>query len=194
MKVYTIRPGCSTAERVISTSKRETKASGTIPESQKTRAIIVDANALAIPTDACRSAYQAILQQAVHEAADKRFESMMAEDWSRTEVASDAFTLPAILAYWAETQQRHAVTGDAILSWIKAQSWLPAEVREGWNKRVPILAAPLYRRLVTPAQAASISQRILASDCDLDNDAIASFLVQRCANVLASSEEKEIAL
>lgn len=189
--VSTTRPGLNPGQELICVTKRETKQSGSIPEDQRFRGIVIPSDWITLPSDACRSAFTAILQRAIFDVAADRLSAYLSEDWNRKTVPAASFTIPNLLTYWAEEKQRSSIDGKQISEWIKAQAWIPADVLSGWQAKVPTIAAPSYRNLFKKTQAASISSRILQSGIKLENDPIAAYIVQRCSNILATEEQEQ---
>lgn len=170
----------------VTCTARETKGK-TIPPEQRCRSIILPESHLLVPVGQCAPKFLDILNAELHSLARKRLEAAW-EDGDQREISSDAFTIDALLAFFAAKTAATGIDGDAIAAWLKQSATFAAlpddAIKASWLLRLPKLAAPAYRQALgsQPAQAAAtIIQRIAADDAD---HPVCKFIISRCNVVI----------
>jgi hypothetical protein len=177
-------------ERIVSWSRRST-TQNPVAAADRYRGIVVKADSLLVPTDACNSKFYQLLQNTVHSLADACFTEWVKDNMHVTQVEAAKFCLDRVLAYWAEEKQRLSVDADKIIAFLKDSATFKkfgADKQKVWLHRVPKIAAPGYKNLLTKEQAAAVIAQL--SDDDIENP-ICIFIATRCNAILNAESANE---
>lgn len=189
LQVYTVAPKqVEDTEIVICWTGRSTKDNPLTTENRY-RGFIIHAAKLAIPDGSTTSKFHTLLQTTIHRLAKDKFADALKEAPMMREVQEAAYSLDAVLAYYAEEQQRSVINGERIAEWLKTSATyaaLDSAKQKVWLDKVPKLAAPSYANIFNAAQAAAIIAKI--ADADADNE-IALFIATRCTNIINKVSE-----
>lgn len=160
---------------------------------ERVRIAFVPEGLLLIDRGATASKYVELLQSTIHRLATDKFVETLKRDPQTRSVSFAAFTVDAVLAFWAEERESQRLTNAAIADWLKQSKTLaalPEAKRAIWLQRIPQFAAPLWQRIFTQTQAASIVAQLDESDME---HTIAQTIIQRC-NIILNTEPEADAL
>lgn len=177
-------------EHVISWSRRSTEKTP-VAETERYRAVTVSKDSLKVPHDACNSTFYALLQSTVHKLADASFAAWATDNMMATSVDAARFSLPQILAFWADKKAAETVDAAKIVAFLKTSATLaslPEKLQAVWLSKLPKIAAPSYKQTFTKEQCAAIVAKIVEADTD---NAVCIFIMQRANNVIAAVEVSE---
>lgn len=184
LAVVTVAPAkLADNEHLISWTGRSTEKNP-LDATNRFRGIVVHSATLAIPDGATTSKFSKLLQETIHKLADAKFSADIKDQMTASTVQAAAYSLDAVLAYWAEEKQRQVIDGAKIIDWLKQSATyqaLDAAKQKVWLSIVPKMAAPSYSNIFTTAQAAAIVAKI--ADADTDHP-IALFIATRCNNII----------
>jgi hypothetical protein len=177
-------------ERIISWSRRSTKQNP-VEQCDRYRGIVVKADSLLVPADACNSKFYNLLQTTIHALADACFTDWVRDNMHTLTVETSRFCLDRVLAFWADERQRLTVDAEKIIAFLKDSATMAKfdeAKRKAWLHRVPKIAAPGYAGLVSKEQAAAIIAQV--ADSDLENP-VCIFIITRCNTILNAESATE---
>lgn len=183
--IYTVPtatpPGMFALEkRARSTEKNPVEAS------QRYRVAFIPESLRLIDAGAMPSKFASLVQATIDGIAQERFAAMLAEDgMSLAAIDPKAFSVDALLMYWAEQRDRQRITKESLLSWLEGSATfasLSEKAKQLWRSRIPGILAPLYRNAFTVNEATNIVAKIADSDL---SDPHAVMLANRLQIIIA---------
>jgi len=186
LPVSTVEPAEVPAGFILIAARQRSSKERTVEASQRFRGILVPEAAILPPMEACHSKFRSILVHQIQKLAEKKLAAAW-KDGDPKAVQAAAYTLDSVLAYFAEQKQRASVDGAAITAWLNAGTTLATlneAQRKTWLAKLPKMASPGYKGILTAEQAATVAQRITDEDAA---HPVGTFLMQRLAAIMEAT-------
>lgn len=169
---------------------RRSTTQNPVIDADRYRGILVPDSFLIVPVADCASHFHSLLTASMRDLADARLTSILKESPSVRSVLADSFKLRSLLAWAAEERKRATIDGKQITDWLLASETIKGLSDKSavtWKTYLPKLAAPTYRQIFKPEQAATILSRI--ADSDLSHPVVI-FLCERLNNIVTTGNEE----
>lgn len=166
--VYTVPTATPAGMHALEYSRRSTEKNP-IPSEHRYRVAFIPEGLRAIDAGAIPSKFATLVQASIDAIAKDRFENQCKEAEMRlAAIDPRAFSVDALLAYWAEDRERSRITKESMLAWLQSSATFTSlqsdAVRRIWLQRIPGILAPMYKNAFTVGEATQIAAKLADAD------------------------------